>query len=511
MRRSLLLISLSFVAASPGDARPQLDFAQPVSIADRLPRHAEAHPADFDGDGDDDLLLEIESLLPYLVLYTNDGTGQVSVRQTVPPVDWNSPVEVADFTGDGIADFVVDQFDFSATTDGLWLFPGASGTAPLQGIRIGAPVFELVFQNPIVTLDLDGDGDLDVVRSRPNAPAASYINDGAGGFTEVGAFPSQFYAATGIDFDDDGRDDVISGGFERWWRSRGDGTFEPPQPLISGFFPFERMRRADVDGDGDLDAIHGAIWLENGPGTSFAARRDYGGTPGSDHINDVVDLDLDGIVDLLVVRGSSIALFRGMGGGAFHPAEPVPGTPTGFLRLDTRLAAPWDADGDGDLDVLLGWNGNSFANLPMLVENTTDLGSVVCAGLPNSTGSAGRLEVTGSDVATMNRSALAARALPAGQFTLFFTSSSSAPPSMPPGSDGELCLGSPIGRFDRIGELTQSDAGGTARLPLDLQDVPDAVQGSVAVLAGETRLFQAWHRDAGTGSNFTEAVTVTFR
>ena len=80
------------------------------------------------------------------------------------------------------------------------------------------------------------------------------------------------------------------------------------------------------------------------------------------------------------------------------------------------------------------------------------------------------------------------------------------------GSQGNLCLAGAIGRYRRSGEILGTGAGGTFSLILDLTDTPQPT-GPVSVMAGETWNFQAWFRDNDPGptSNFTDAVSVTFR
>ena len=75
-----------------------------------------------------------------------------------------------------------------------------------------------------------------------------------------------------------------------------------------------------------------------------------------------------------------------------------------------------------------------------------------------------------------------------------------------------LCLGGGIGRYVGPGQILNSGAAGLFQLPLDLTLTPTPT-GLVAIAAGETWNFTAWHRDAVAGSvtsNFTDAVAVTF-
>ncbi|MEM1451844.1 MAG: hypothetical protein AAF957_18300 [Planctomycetota bacterium] len=81
----------------------------------------------------------------------------------------------------------------------------------------------------------------------------------------------------------------------------------------------------------------------------------------------------------------------------------------------------------------------------------------------------------------------------------------------PGGSSGNLCLGGMIGRY--TSSIVQSDGEGATTTTVDLGAIPRP-SGPVAATAGQTWIFQLWHRDAVGGaptSNFTSAVGVTLR
>ena len=129
---------------------------------------------------------------------------------------------------------------------------------------------------------------------------------------------------------------------------------------------------ADIDGDGDLDLIvglgfltcqidpytgpcGGLAWLENGNGW---ARHDLIG-PGTEafyHTAVQVDLDEDGVLDLVTVAESMVTPFgqqafatvqwlRGLGGGQF-------GGPVDLGSGLGSLPEVADIDGDGDMDLV---------------------------------------------------------------------------------------------------------------------------------------------------------------
>ena len=127
----------------------------------------------------------------------------------------------------------------------------------------------------------------------------------------------------------------------------------------------------------------------------------------------------------------------------------------------------------------------------------------------NSTGLPGRLWATGSVAASANSLELTAIMLPPNQFGLFLTSRSQGFTLNPGGSFGNLCLGSPIGRF--ASQIQNTGVGGTFAIAVDLAAMP--MNPIVGVAPGESWSFQAWYRDDDPmpTSNFTDAATVTFQ
>jgi hypothetical protein len=140
------------------------------------------------------------------------------------------------------------------------------------------------------------------------------------------------------------------------------------------------------------------------------------------------------------------------------------------------------------------------------------VGARYCApAVANSTGQPGRIVVTGSDEAADDALSLIAQDLPSNTFGYFLTSRTTGLVPMAGGSQGTLCLGGSIGRYNRPGEVGATGGGSSFTLRLDLASTPSPT-GAVAVLAGETWNYQGWYRDANpqVTSNFTDAVAVTF-
>ena len=119
-----------------------------------------------------------------------------------------------------------------------------------------------------------------------------------------------------------------------------------------------------------------------------------------------------------------------------------------------------------------------------------------------------RLRGHGSAQVSDDDLTLVADQLPPVEFGYFLTSMDAGLVSGPGGSQGNLCLGGTIGRYNQA--VASSGAAGYLLLHLELASMPPPVQA--AVQPGDTWRFQCWHRDhnPGSTSNFTDGLEVTF-
>ncbi len=132
-----------------------------------------------------------------------------------------------------------------------------------------------------------------------------------------------------------------------------------------------------------------------------------------------------------------------------------------------------------------------------------------CPGELNSTGAAAQITATGTFIAGGLPLTLTASGLPAGQFGLLLTSQTTANTFPVPNSQGRLCLGGSIGRFNSL--VTGSGPAGIISIAIDTDAVPNG-PGTQAVQPLDTWHFQLWYRDAAplNTSNFTNRVSVSF-
>lgn len=234
--------------------------------------------------------------------------------------------------------------------------------------------------------DIDGDGDIDIVRSAlvayNNSPEPNYrimacLNNGAGQFTRGWHFKhTSMVTALGeqapfiklADLDRDGDLDLIENFPHvrvRW--NPGNGDFSTSMTTIySSFDTVQRLEVADFNGDGwpDIAAFVGLkgmhskypLWttgrfvLLTNDGGTFSASTVVTRSPGSDFACTVVaDLDNDGWPDVLADANDhgTMHWFRNTGSGfAAAVSLPAPG-----MQAWALLAAG-DLDEDGRTDIV---------------------------------------------------------------------------------------------------------------------------------------------------------------
>jgi hypothetical protein len=241
----------------------------------------------------------------------------------------------------------------------------ASGAAqvPPQFELVAPPVVTSLHLTSSVTVDVDADGDLDLLGPASSGGAdVLYLvrNDGNGAFTNVTAVLvlPRIPAVTPLDCDGDGDVDLYLHGYQAGTLLRNDGSGGfTVAGTLSGVGSLGGAA-GDLDGDGDVDLALASHWLHgglnrlliNGGGGTFTAGPSFGFSV----LETVALLDLDNDGDLDVFYPSARKLLRNDGGLAFTDVTAtqllVPASPV------LSAMAQGDLDGDGDGDFVFGTN-----------------------------------------------------------------------------------------------------------------------------------------------------------
>ncbi len=231
---------------------------------------------DLDGDGLSEIILGCKNLV-----FWNRGHGQFQKDTLCQPLHRliNTCI-IADFDGDGLADFL------AADREGLLLFSGDSqGRFTQAGRRVWSANEPL--PNPFVMTagDIDGDGDLDVwlaqyklpyvggqmptpyYNANDGFPSFLLINDGRGNFrdgtAQAGLAEKRFrrtYSSSFADLDDDGDLDLVVvsdfAGADVYYNDGGGHFTEMTGRVLGETHAFGMAHTfGDYDGDGRLDFL----------------------------------------------------------------------------------------------------------------------------------------------------------------------------------------------------------------------------------------------------------------
>lgn len=297
-----------------------------IPIATDLEEAHSVDSADFDQDGDQDLLV-VSRQDGQIVWFENDG-GYLPefTRHLVAVVNGTYAVTVADFNHDGAMDFAVAAVNevrpsMSQQSQGsiIWY---QNNHAPDPAFTPHVVINTLAYPVSVQAADIDRDGDIDILSaSRDDNLVIWYENNGAAqsGFTAY----------------------IINAG--------ADGA-------VSVHF-------GDINGDGYLDILSASenddtiAWYQNNRDrpTTFTAHhvRHNPGQPGSkDHAKVVFGADIDGDGDTDIVYGleeeNEVGWYEN--DGAVHPTF-VQNTVTN-LAIHTKHVSAIDFDRDGDMDIV---------------------------------------------------------------------------------------------------------------------------------------------------------------
>ena len=208
----------------------------------------------------------------------------------------------------------------------------------------------------IITADLDDDGDLDLLSSSVFDNSITwYENDGSENFTthDITTTAIDANSVAVADVDGDGDKDILSASYGddtlAWYENDGSENFT--QNVINNSRNFVHVATTDMDGDGDSDLVAavntngGVYWYENNGSGSFTEHVADTSTSEAGFVS-TVDIDGDGDQDILVASESYVKFYWLENDGAQT-----------FTSHDIAMADAacsifaGDLDNDGDLDL----------------------------------------------------------------------------------------------------------------------------------------------------------------
>lgn len=339
--------------------------------------------ADMDNDGDLDLLLGRD--LQTFVYFRNTGTASGPVwtanSTTFTGIEtstyWKNPT-LFDLDGDGDFDLLY------GTSDGtLYYYENVGSRTAPQFSRNTAyfPVIRTAGNAATTSFgDFDGDGDLDMISGDWLGGIQYFRNDGTASsprftkttapFTsiDVGSYSSPKF----VDLDGDGDLDIVSGALDgRIFCYINNGTsFTQNTTIFAAIDVGWRSAPAfaDIDNDGDLDMIVGA---EDAPAIAFYRNQgsnvfvqENGVIAGVTSVRNghpaFVDLDHDGDVDLVIGGSNGRLLYYENTGTRTSPVWTRNDAWLAGMSVRQDAAAAFaDFDGDRKPDAIIGeYNGN---------------------------------------------------------------------------------------------------------------------------------------------------------
>jgi hypothetical protein len=307
--------------------------------------------ADFDGDGDLDIVISNNVTAE---VFLGDGAGGFVVQPSFMTMG----------SGVGVGNLVIARVDPGDTTD-LVASNGAGAIAVSLGDGDGG------FGAPIVTMypgvnalgllpgDYTGDGIIDVLVARSagyDVHFATGLGNGSFSFTDQLAVEEAGPMVAG-DFDDDGNLDavIVQGNAQSlaWLRGDGRGTMTPQDVPMGISLGYGDAAAGDLDGDGTTDAVFplgetdqvAVVLGAPGIGPTAPILLDTTGEPAAAAI---ADLDADGTLDVMSCGSglfAALSVWRGDGAGGLGSVEELSVTPCAHLVVA-------DLDGDSAVDVV---------------------------------------------------------------------------------------------------------------------------------------------------------------
>jgi len=353
---TLFILSISLYA--------QVSFEQHL-VNDNTHGMGSIYACDIDGDEDNDIITaSLED--NQIIWFRNDGGTPIHWEKIV--VAYNvigaHSVYAADFDNDGDLDIIGAAYQGQPGI-AWWRNDGGDPVVwtkfPVANTFINA--------HEIYAADLNNDNLIDVLGASSDLNEIAVWYNGGGNpinWTEQSLI-TNFTLAKSVragDIDGDGDIDVIGASIidndVLWWRNdNGNPVSWNKQDIDLNYYGAHRVDTADINGDGKIDVIgagylgHTIAWWKNGGGNPIVWTRqiiEY------NFINACIayasDMDGDGDMDIIGTSqgNNTVALWLNDGGDPIHWTKII--VDNDFYRVWPLYAS--DLDGDGNKDIIAG-------------------------------------------------------------------------------------------------------------------------------------------------------------
>ena len=214
--------------------------------------------------------------------------------------------------------------------------------------------------------------------------------------------------------------------------------------------------------------------------------------------------------DFGLSNGSSSVVVRAAGGAAVIDSVPWggAGVPVTTGVSAERINALGGSSASNFAPALTAWDGADLGTPGEVNDNAAppcQTPTPYCFGIPNSTGTGGKISFSGSINVLANDLVLEVVDCPAGQPGLFYYGPTQTQVTF---GNGARCVAGGVGQVFRLFPFSVSDSLGNASYALNFAAAP-----SGPLMAGSVWNYQFWYRDPAAGAagfNLTNGLEVTF-
>ncbi len=227
----------------------------------------------------------------------------------------------------------------------------------------------------VFSIDLDGDGDFDILTGSMEGPGIAWHENQNGTVSEtqnvITTIVDSVAHVMAVDLDGDENPDILAAspvleGYNIFWhKNLGGGNFGPEQEVSSDSPDTYDVYAIDLDGDNDNDIISAEAdnliaWYENDGAGNFSARIVISDTATGAACVFAADIDNDDDNDVIAGYGNTVSWFINDGDGNFTDERLL--TVEEYFASNVQTVYAADMNNDGDMDVLsASWGDSKIA------------------------------------------------------------------------------------------------------------------------------------------------------